>query len=259
MIDYFAQGFIFFDNALFLFPLLTMGFIWFERRTFYHAICLVLLTILVNTALKITFKVPLSPSIHHVGFAFPSGHMQLATTLYLWFAMRVHNIWFSALIFLLLCGIAWGTIHFGYHNFFEISGGVFFALVTLFFYYFVEIKAPKILAAIVITLATLLLIYIQFYLPMPNAWKGFYGLWGFIIAEKIVKPKSFLTNKRVKLLATIFFLLGAIVLNAAFSWTGAVLAAWIYQLKWLFIGFLLPFVNSLGAKSLKGFKLRTLR
>ncbi len=255
MIDYLAKSFLFFDNALFIFTLLTLGFIWFDRRIFYHAISLVFLSILVNVALKITFQVPLSPALHKKGFAFPSGHMQLATTLYLWLAIQVNNKWFRGFILFLLGGIGWGTIYFGYHNLVEILGGFCFALLVLAFYYSIVLEWPDLLPIIVISLATLLVIYIHFRLPMPHIWQGYYGLCGLIVAERIARrhpPGS--TTIANKLLSTLFFVVAVLLIYLIFNnLPDAGQAAWIYQLKWLFIGFLLPLVNCFATKCLKIF------
>jgi undecaprenyl-diphosphatase len=244
MIAYLANSFLFFDNAGFIFPLIVIGFIWFDRRMFYHATSLILLSIPVNIALKISFQVPLSPSLHQVGFAFPSGHMQLATTLYLWFALQVKNKWFRAAILILLIGIGWGTIYFGYHDLFEILGGVFFALLLLFLYCYVDLEWPEKLPWIVLILATLLLIYINMRTPTANAWKGFYGLWGLIIAEQIANRKPAANYSSHKLLATCLFIFGAGPIFLLFNhFLSHEQAASIFQLKWLFIGLLLPSVN----------------
>ncbi|MBA3537088.1 MAG: phosphatase PAP2 family protein [Tatlockia sp.] len=244
MIDYLAKGFLYFDNAGFIFPLMIIGFIWFDRKMFYHAISLILLCILVNIALKISFQVPLSPSLHQVGFAFPSGHMQLATTLYLWFALQVKNKWFRAAILILLSGIGWGTIYFGYHDVFDIMGAVLFALLLLFFYCYVDLKWPEKLPCMLLILATLLLIYINIRMPMANVWKGFYGLWGLIIAEQIANRKKAANCRSHKLLATFLFIFGAALIFLFFrNMPGFEQAAYIFQIKWLLIGLLLPSVN----------------
>lgn len=62
--------------------LIALGFIWWNRKTFYHITLLMLLADITIAALKVTFKVPLPPALGVSGFGFPSGHMLIATVLY---------------------------------------------------------------------------------------------------------------------------------------------------------------------------------
>ena len=66
-------------------PILILGYIWINKRVFMHGIFIVLFGMMLNSALKMTLQVPLPPALGIVeGYAFPSGHMQVAVVLYGW-------------------------------------------------------------------------------------------------------------------------------------------------------------------------------
>ena len=66
-----------------VFAIVLLGWLFIDTSIFRHLAYLACLSIIVNVALKGTFKVPLPPELH-VGYAFPSGHMQFATVFYGW-------------------------------------------------------------------------------------------------------------------------------------------------------------------------------
>ncbi len=134
IINYGAQFALSFSHDTIIIPLLIGGFIWWDREMFYNAICLVLVSIIVNYALKITFQIPLSPSLGKEGFAFPSGHMQTSTILYGWIAYQTQKMAIKLLTVTLLIAIALSLVYFGYHNYYDILGGVFCALSLMALY-----------------------------------------------------------------------------------------------------------------------------
>ncbi|MBA2653120.1 MAG: phosphatase PAP2 family protein [Tatlockia sp.] len=241
-----------FGNAPLVIPLLAFGLIWLDRKVFYHAACLTLLSIPVNVALKISFQIPLLPGLGKVGFGFPSGHMQLVTSLYLALALQVKKTWFSGVILLLLIGFAWSLMYFGYHDFFQVLGGVFFALLLLIFYYLAYLKWPEKLAWIVLCFATCLIIYIHLRYPTPYVWEDYYGLWGLIIAEKITAKKQGENLLTHKLLATLLFVLGLVIIYAFFNYAlGSNRPDYISQLQWFFVCFLPLRVNYYASELIK--------
>lgn len=245
MLDQIAQAFLFFSNDIVVIPLLIMGFIWLNRITFYHAVCLILLTILLNVALKISFHVPLSPALHKKGYAFPSGHMQLVTTLYTWLAFRVKNGWLSLVIAVLLVGIGLSLVHFGYHTYFQVLAGAFFAVLLLISYYFAFLKWPKNTPWYILGTATLLVIYIYWRTGeiLNYVWTSYYALWGVTLAEQIASKKVIAAFRSHKLLATVLCVATILLVQLVFYYliNNQVLA--LYELQWLLIGFIVPCVN----------------
>lgn len=171
--DYIASFFLVFGNGLIIIPLLLWGLIFAERRLFYSALCLIGLSILVNVALKVSFQLPLSPSLGKEGFAFPSGHMQLATVFYGGLAYNKRSQLFSLLIVCLLAGIGWGLIHYNYHNLYDVSAAFIVALCLLYLYQCLQRveKEQWILSGT----ASLLMVYIHLHYPPipPHAWQAY--------------------------------------------------------------------------------------
>ena len=129
-----------------------------------------------------TFQVPLSPALHKVGFAFPSGHMQLATVLYGWLGLHIQNRSLQSLILVLLTGIGFGLVHFGYHTWFDVWGAVFFAGLILSFYQILSYQKTPLLPWITASIATLAMLYITYQNTIPMyAWIAYGSLLSFII------------------------------------------------------------------------------
>jgi membrane-associated phospholipid phosphatase len=191
MLDYLARGFLFFSHYQFILAVIILGFIWFDRSLFYHAFCLALLSALLNVALKDSFQIPLNPFLHKQGFAFPSGHMQLATVFYGWLAYKVKGKLFSLLMAVLLSGIGLGLVHFGYHTIYDVFGGVFFALLLFLLYDFVYLRWPAKLPWCSLIAATFLLVYIFVRHPplMNYVWIDYGTFVGLVVVGLILRGR----------------------------------------------------------------------
>ena len=180
--DALSHFFLFFTNWPFILCFLILGLILDSRARFYHATCIMLISIIINVALKMTFQVPLSPALHKVGFAFPSGHMQLATVLYGWLGLHIQNRSLQSLILVLLTGIGFGLVHFGYHTWFDVWGAVFFAGLILSFYQILSYQKTPLLPWITASIATLAMLYITYQNTIPMyAWIAYGSLLSFIM------------------------------------------------------------------------------
>ncbi len=129
-----ANFFLFFSHFECVIPIILLGLV-FRPQVFFQTACLVLIDIVVNVALKGTFKVPLSPILNKIGYAFPSGHMQFATVFYGWLAFNFSWPWLRVIIFVLLFGIGCGLIHYDYHNFLDVTAGIIFGLLLIYLFY----------------------------------------------------------------------------------------------------------------------------
>ncbi|KTD31575.1 phosphatase PAP2 family protein [Legionella maceachernii] len=246
MQDQIAQFFLLFSDNIVIIPLLILGFIWLDRATFYHAVCLILLSILVNVALKVTFQIPLSPSLGKKGYAFPSGHMQLVTVLYTWLAFKIENLGFRVVAVALLMGIGLSLIHFDYHNYYDVLAGVFFALLLLISYYFSSLKWPKNVPWFILLIASLLMLYIHWRTDeiLSHPWMAYYALWGLIIAEQIANRKAVAMVRSHKLLATLLCFVAILGVHTFFRYVITFnQPVPLYQLQWLLIGFIIPWAN----------------
>jgi hypothetical protein len=194
MIDKLAHFFLFFDNLQFIICFLVFGFIFGTRTLFYHASCILCISIIINVALKHTFQIPLLPTVHHAGFAFPSGHMQLATVLYGWLGLHTKKHFLHMLMITLLSGIGFGLVHMGYHTWFDVLGAVFFAGLIIGLYQTLLLQKIKYFAWINLFITSLAMLYIAYRGTIPSyAWFAFTVLMIFIIAA----PKKTCTHNRI--------------------------------------------------------------
>lgn len=183
-----AAFFLLFDQMPFILSLLLLGFTFGNRSLFYHASCVMFISMILNVALKVTFQVPLSPSLHQIGFAFPSGHMQLATVLYGWIALQSNSRFVQLLTIGLLAGVAFGIVHFGYHTWFDILGAIFFAGLTLGLYQILLTYKKTYIFLGAFTTASLAMLYIAYRYTIPlHAWMAYCMLILLITAPKLLR------------------------------------------------------------------------
>lgn len=115
------------------FILLVSCFVDFEKTC--QLVFLILITLILNPYLKFIWKVPLPPALGKEGWAFPSGHMQMACTFYGWMAWQTSYRWLRLIILCLLGAVGFGLIYFGFHDLKNVLGAVFFAGLILIIYH----------------------------------------------------------------------------------------------------------------------------
>lgn len=133
MLNHLADFFLPVAHIWVILSLLLCLLLWVGRAFFMQSLCLVLLDMMVNVALKGTFKIPLNAWLHG-GYAFPSGHMQITTVFYGWLAFHVRSVTFKGLMLLLCIGEGFGLIHYDYHNLKDVIGGFISALLLIALY-----------------------------------------------------------------------------------------------------------------------------
>ena len=118
-----SEFFLWFGQAAPIVLILGLGYWIYHRHTFSHVLFLLFLSMIVNVFLKCWFQVPLKPHLGEGWYAFPSGHMQLATVFYgrLWWEFRRRPL--AHLIPLLLIGLAWALIAKNYHDVSDVLAG----------------------------------------------------------------------------------------------------------------------------------------
>jgi len=234
-----AKIFLYSTNDIIIIPLIILGYIWIDQKLFSNTICLVLISMLVNFALKVTFKIPLSPLLERQGFAFPSGHMQMAVVLYGWLITKIKNIIYQILIIDLLIGTASSLVYFGYHNYFDILGAVFFGALLIIIYSYLLKHIKHYLPFISIIFSTLLMIYIAAqYEIAEHVWMAYYALIGFLGAEKIFRKNLVILNIPNKIIATVFCFSIFFIIKKIFIQIS--LPTFVIQLQWLIMGFAIP-------------------
>ncbi len=183
--DTIAHFFLIFSNASTIVLIMLTGFLVLNRSLFFQAGCLATLDILVNVALKGSFKVPLPA---HLGpyYAFPSGHMQLSVVFYLWLALFIPFLPWRLFVAFILPGIAAGLIHYQYHDLYEVVGGVFFGVLLLAGYCLMLKNFTDKAAWLISSVACVLMLYnaLIYHTIPPHAWSAYYTLAGLIIVER---------------------------------------------------------------------------
>jgi undecaprenyl-diphosphatase len=175
MMPIIAQFFLSFSQEVVIVPLIIIGYICVDRKIFFHATCLILISILVNIALKATFQMPLPPMLNQQGFAFPSGHMQSSVTIYGWLFTATKDWRIKSIISMILTGIGCSLVYFGFHYYEDVLGAVFFSLLLIWLYkkalwyfsnrsflFFIFIIANLILSYIVLIGAMKVYVLIQY-------------------------------------------------------------------------------------------------
>ncbi|MBN8511996.1 MAG: phosphatase PAP2 family protein [Rickettsiales bacterium] len=244
--------FLSFSHETVILPLIIIGYIWFNQNVFFQAICLLLSSMLLNAALKVTFKIPLNPELGKTGFAFPSGHMQSTTVFYGWLYSHFKNFKFRIFIIFILSGVGYSLVYNRFHNYLDVFGALFFGILLILSARLVIKKYPKIYDLICITFASLLMLYIYLMNTLTNYnWMVYLALIGIIFSHRIfVKAFDIVLTKRLKLLNTLIaiLLVGCIKMMFGLIDQNNV----IYTLQWLLVGLSLPFSRFICNKIKQG-------
>ncbi|WP_165481421.1 hypothetical protein [Legionella brunensis] len=192
MLDNLGSFFLLFGNGAVIIPIIALGFICLDRKLFYQTACLLAFSMIMNVALKISFQVPLPAALGKGWYAFPSGHMQMATVFYGWLAYKIGIPWFRGVVVILLLGISFSLIHFNYHNVYDIAGALFFALWIMVLYQFLLSRWPRNFPFILLIMAICLLCYIDLiYGKIPlHAWLAFGVLLTLVVAKMVYSKKK---------------------------------------------------------------------
>ena len=182
------------------------------------------------------------------GLIFPSGHMLCSTSLYGWMAYKLNNLIVRILSLFLLIGIAISLVYSGYHNYYDVAAGVFFSIILIILYDYILHNKANIVTMITILFTSLAMAYIYFSTGklLPHLWLAYYTFIGFSCSSVIFNKIDILINKFEKILASFSFFLSMYFIHYIFSFIEA--PNYIFQLKWLLIGFSLPFYCFLSKK-----------
>lgn len=123
------------NQFVIIFIILT-GFIFLRRDAFGRTFFIFAFAMILNPFLKSLFQVPPAPAASPDGWAFPSGHMQICSTFWIWLAWEYKNKVLYAFTVLLLASVGFALVYCDYHYPADIVGALFFSLVTLILYNF---------------------------------------------------------------------------------------------------------------------------
>ncbi len=233
--------FLSFSHETVILPLIIVGYIWLNQNIFFQAICLLLSSMLLNAALKITFKTPLNPELGKIGFAFPSGHMQSTTVFYGWLYSNFKNFKFRVFIIFVLLGVGYSLVYNGFHNYLDVFGAVFFGILLILSAHLIINKYPNIYDLICIIFASLLMLYIYLVNILTNYnWMVYLALIGIMFSHRVfIRTFDAALTKRFKLLNTIIAILFVGCIKLVFGLIDQ--DNIIYILQWLLVGLSLPF------------------
>ena len=238
IIDGLVKLILSFGHETIMTPTIILGFIWLNRDIFYHATCILLLSMLFSFALKVTFK-----KISTYGFAFPSGHMQASVAIYGWLAYKYNKQFGYIFATIILSGIGISLVYAGYHDYPDALGGLFFALILISLYNFSLSKMKKNIDIISFIFATCLMLYIFWRQQqiLPHLWLAYYALIGFMLSARLFGSEIELTSKSQRILASMIFFLLMLTIHKIFSWIIINdLPVYFSQIKWLLIGAVIP-------------------
>jgi undecaprenyl-diphosphatase len=245
-----------------VFPLIGAFFLSKQAR-FGHLIYLLLFTIIFNNSLKNYFHVPLFPHLNKVGFAFPSGHMQGAATLYGWLALNSSRLHIKGITLFLLGGIGFSLVHCAYHTWWDVGGGLVAAALTLGSYRWAQHKISFLkndspgMGLVLLILCALQIPYIAYTTGVAQPlWMAFYALAGFTFSWCWFFPTS-QGEWPQKVLSLVLCCAGWGLIYGAFTFClPQTLPLYLSQSLWLFLGALIPF--SVRVRVIKGLKGRAL-
>lgn len=241
-LNYLAKMILALTHEGFMIPLLMTGYLWIHREFFFHNIFLILLSMMLNTALKVTFQIPLNPSIGKAGFAFPSGHMQTATVFYGSLYTLTRNKTLKLMLMVLLILIGSSLIKLDYHNLWDVTGAVLSGSTIIYLDQQLKekISSNKLFLGM-IGLASLCLGYIKYrHVIPPHLWTAYYALIGLLISHhyfNLEKAKETL-DKKIKSVSTVCCFSFWFFINAVFELNPCTTLA---PLRWFCMGVFIPF------------------
>lgn len=239
MFDEIARFFLLFSQDTFIIPIIIWGYIWRSRKTFFHALCLVFLSMIVNAALKVTFQIPLPDWMNKpTVFAFPSGHTQTCVVFYGWLYKTLqHKV--RHIFPLCVLGSVWGIMYFGYHNIIDVIGALVVGLVLLQSYHYIwRHKTERYVYVVAFIISTICMVYTHIvYSIYPHLWASYIALIGLTIIDALQYNKEFPHNTKLRLCLTC--LAFAIICFVMFGINDALLPV-LAPLKWFLAGASLP-------------------
>ncbi len=121
-------------DAGFFLLFVSVGYWLWRPQTFARFGLLLLGSAMLNVSLKELFEVPrpnLSQLIHVTGWSFPSGHAQIAATIWPWLALELGRyrdgrgrLWRWAAVVVLVAGVASSRVYLGVHTPRDVIAGV---------------------------------------------------------------------------------------------------------------------------------------
>lgn len=185
----FFKFFTFFGDKEFYIMVLPLFFWLWDKEKAVKLLFILLPSLLLNFWLKEIFQTarPLGVAlIEQGGFAFPSGHAQGSTTLWLMLALLIRKKWLNYLAVVMVLLVSVSRLYLGVHYPMDIFGGILIGLLLVLVYdkYIYDNAIEFLAAKTAMSKAAVLTIVILFFTilyPADDAITILAVLWGFSI------------------------------------------------------------------------------
>ena len=183
----FFKFFTFFGDKEFYIMVLPLFFWLWDKDKAVTLLFILMPSLLLNFWLKEIFQTarPLGVAlIEQGGFAFPSGHAQGSTTLWLMLALLIRKKWINYLAVIMIILVSLSRLYLGVHYPVDILGGILIALILVFAYdkylydNFTELLSAK-TAMFKTAVLTIIIIFFTILYPADDAITILAVLWGF--------------------------------------------------------------------------------
>ena len=184
-LDFFFAFLLFFANTPFLFSIVLILYYSFDKNKTEFLAVIMTFVMIFNQFIKSKFQIPLNPELLSHGWAYPSGHTHMNIVFWGMLVFLTRKIWLVPVAFVALTSSFFGMVHFRFHTWEDIYGGICFGMSTILIFTMLYNRLKnRFLTFSAIVFSTYLLIYL---FGLPEMSKGYYGwLWnGFAIITAI--------------------------------------------------------------------------
>ncbi len=187
MLDKILTIALLFSKQEVIIPVTILGFYFVHPQAFVRSLIALLGGMVAVAYLKSQFLVPLKPHLG-VGYAFPSGHMFMATVYWTTLSFELRHKLLSLLSAVLLALIAIALIHFNYHDSVDVIAGIGFGLLFVIIHILIHrlLDLNESAYALFMLAACLILAYVMSVLP-SHLYLSFGALGGVTLASLIFK------------------------------------------------------------------------
>jgi membrane-associated phospholipid phosphatase len=140
ILTYIFEAFTWLGYPQFFLVFLPIGYWLWDKKMFTRLAVLIGIVAISNSFLKDLFQDPRPPLEFaldgRVGesFGFPSGHAQIAVTLWLWLAYEIGRTWAWIGASIIAAGVCFSRLYLGVHDVEDILGGALLGLATIVIY-----------------------------------------------------------------------------------------------------------------------------
>lgn len=184
-----ARFFLSFGHIFKIYPFILSSFIFGNRLICAKATIFIFFSMIYNTLLKYTFKVPLNPHLGQ-GFSFPSGHMHAYGLFYGYYFLHLKNSIFGLIFLIIFIGIAISLVYMRYHKIFDVCGAILFVIFELIIDHFLSAKyGEKFTISIIFTicLISIFCLYLKIHQIQYHIWLAIYSIIGITVAFYVIQ------------------------------------------------------------------------